>query len=63
MLDVGRPDLARRFLSSAGATPDGRYRGVGLLSYQSGTVLAFVEHYLVLGQGASVRAAIDTVTP
>jgi hypothetical protein len=62
VLDVGRPDLARRFLSRAGANPDGRYRGVGLLSYQSGTVLAFVEHYLVLGQAASVRAAIDTAS-
>jgi hypothetical protein len=60
ILDVARPGLARRFLSGAGATPDGRYRGVALLSYPSGTVLAFVAHYLVLGQAASVRAAIDT---
>jgi hypothetical protein len=60
VLDVARPDLAQRFLSRAGARPDGRYRGTPLLSYRSGTVLAFVQHYLVLGQAASVRAAIDT---
>lgn len=60
VLDVARADLARRYLSRAGATPDGRYAGTPLLSYRSGTVLAFVGHYLVLGQAASVRAAIDT---
>ncbi|HZU61628.1 MAG TPA: DUF3352 domain-containing protein, partial [Solirubrobacteraceae bacterium] len=61
VLDVARPGLARRFLAGAGATPYGRYRGTALLSYPSGTVLAFVSHYLVLGQAGSVHAAIDTV--
>jgi hypothetical protein len=60
VLDVSNRRLARRFLSGAGAVPDGRYGGVPLLSYSSGTVLAFVQHYLVLGQAASVRTAIDT---
>ena len=60
VLDVSRPGLARRFVSGAGAAPDGRYAGVRLFSYRSGTVLAFVQHYLVLGQASSVRAAIDT---
>lgn len=59
VLDVTHPGLARRFLSRAGVGPSGRYRGVALLRYTSGTVLAFVEHYLVLGQPGSVRAAID----
>src|SRR5262249_22992623 len=31
-------------------------------SYPTGTELAFVKHYLVLGQDASVRSAIDVAT-
>jgi hypothetical protein len=50
---------ARAFLRSAGAFANGAYRGTGLLVYPSGTELAFVGNYLVLGQDASVRAAID----
>jgi hypothetical protein len=39
--------------------PDGSYRGAKLYRYRSGARLAFVGHYLVLGQDASVRDAID----
>ena len=42
-----------------GATARGSYRGTALLGYATGSELAFVSHYLVLGQDASVRAAID----
>ncbi len=59
VLDVHRRQAAGRFLATVGARPDGTYRGVSLLAQPSGAVLAFVRHYLVLGQGASVRAAID----
>jgi hypothetical protein len=59
VLDVRDPGLARRFLDRVGARPAGAYRGVRLLSERTGAELAFVHHYLVLGQLASVRAAID----
>jgi hypothetical protein len=38
---------------------DGSYRTTTLYRYRSGATLAFIRHYLVLGQDASVRAAID----
>jgi hypothetical protein len=59
VLDVRDRAAARRFLANEGAGPDGIYRHVALFSRPSGTVLAFLRHYLVLGQLASVRAAID----
>jgi hypothetical protein len=59
VLDVRHRRQAMAFLNRVGATPDGRYRGVPLWRQPSGTVLAFVGHYLVLGQGASVQAAVD----
>ncbi len=59
VLDVRNGALARAFVSRAGARPLGRYDGVQMLSYGSGTELAFLTHYLVLGQDASVRAAIE----
>jgi hypothetical protein len=62
ILDVSRPAVARAFVARAGALPDGTYRGTTLYRYRSGSRLAFVGHYLVLGQGASVRAAIDART-
>ncbi|HLY49509.1 MAG TPA: DUF3352 domain-containing protein [Solirubrobacteraceae bacterium] len=59
VLDVRNRARARRFLFGAGARPEGAYHGVALLAQPSGTTLAFVRHYLVLGQVASVRQAID----
>ncbi|HEY2650275.1 MAG TPA: DUF3352 domain-containing protein [Solirubrobacteraceae bacterium] len=51
---------AQSFLAAQSATTDGAYRQVPLLRQPSGTTLALVGHYLVLGQAASVLAAIDT---
>jgi hypothetical protein len=59
VLDVSRTGAARAFVARAGATAVGAYRGIELYRYRSGTVLAFVGHYLALGQDASVHAAID----
>jgi hypothetical protein len=59
VLDVSRPRLARQFVAGSGAAADGSYRGTALLRYPSGTELAFVSHYLVAGQTASVRSSID----
>jgi hypothetical protein len=62
VLDVSRPAAARAFIARAGAILDGSYRGTKLFRYRSGSELAFVGHYLVLGQLASVRAAVDAAT-
>jgi hypothetical protein len=59
VLDVRNRARASAFLRSAGASADGAYRRVPLLRQGAGTVVAFVRHYLVVGQDASVRAAID----
>jgi hypothetical protein len=59
VLDVRNRRRASAFLTGAGAGEDGSYHGAALLHQGSGTVLAFVRHYLVFGQDASVRAAID----
>jgi len=59
VFDVARPALARRFILSGRAQPDGSYGSTPLFRNPSGTELAFVSHYLVAGQPASVRAAID----
>ena len=40
----------------------GSYRGIAIEGYSTGTQLAFVKHYLLLGQDASVRSAIDVAT-
>jgi hypothetical protein len=60
VLDVARPKRARAFVAHVGALPAGSYRGTKLYRYRSGTELAFVRHYLVLGQAASVQDAIDS---
>lgn len=60
VLDVRDRTRARSFLAQESATPDGNYRNVPLLRQPSGTTFAFVGNYLVLGQAASVDAAIDT---
>lgn len=59
VLDVARPAPARAFVMRAGAVADGSYRATKLYRYRTGTTLAFISHYLVLGQDASVRAAVD----
>jgi hypothetical protein len=50
---------ARAFIRAEGATSHGVYRGTTLYVYPSGSELAFVDDFLVLGQDSSVRAAID----
>jgi hypothetical protein len=63
VLAVRDPARARAFLTTAGATSAGSYRGVRLYGYPSSvTQLAFLRSYLVFGQAASVRAAIDVDT-
>jgi hypothetical protein len=59
ILDVKDRARAQAFVDSAGAVAHGSYRATPLLAYPAGTELAFVSHYLGLGQDASVRAAID----
>jgi hypothetical protein len=59
ILDVRDESRARAFINGAGAAPAGPYRGTGLYRYPTGTELAFVRHYLVIGQPASLRSAID----
>jgi hypothetical protein len=59
LLDVSAPELARAFVARTGATAAGSYRGIALLRYPSGAEAAFVRHYVAVGQGDSVRAAID----
>lgn len=59
VLDVKSASRARAFVAQAGASPVGAYHGVRILRYGSGTELAFVKHYLVVGSDAGVRGAID----
>jgi Protein of unknown function (DUF3352) len=62
VLDVSNLARARRFVSGAGAAPVAVYDGVRILGYSSGTELAFVSHYLVVGPDPAVRAAIAAGT-
>ncbi len=59
IVDVRNESRARTFITSARATLTGSYRGTGLYRLGSGTELAFVRHYLVLGSPAGVSSAID----
>jgi hypothetical protein len=59
VLDVRDRAKARAFVSRAGAASAGRYQGTNLYRYRSGSEVAFVKHYMVLGQPANVRSAID----
>lgn len=61
VLDVTDRSTARAFLVRAGATGAGSYRGTALLRTSGGTAFAFSGHFLMLGQDASVRAALDVV--
>ena len=62
VLDVADHARARAFALRSGAVSGGSYRGTQLLRYPAGTELAFVKRYLVVGDDASVRAAIDAGT-
>ena len=62
VVDVRDRSRAQALLRRAGATAAGSYRGIAIEGYPTGTELAFVKHYLVLGQDASVRSAIDVAT-
>lgn len=62
VLDVSDRTRAHAFLTHFGAKAAGSYRGIQLLAYPTGTELAFVGHYLIFGQDASVRAGIDADT-
>jgi hypothetical protein len=59
VLDVRDRARARAFLAARGAVLVGSYRGTRLLQEPPGTTFAFVGHYLVAGQMASVRTAIS----
>ena len=59
VIDVRNRAKAMSFLQGAGIVPLATYHGISLMRYPSGTTAAFVRHYLVLGQRASLRAAID----
>ncbi len=59
ILDVRDRARALAFIRGEGAVASGADRGVRLYAYSSGSELALVSHYLVVGQDASVRAAID----
>jgi hypothetical protein len=59
VLDVRNPARARAFITVEGAVRRGAYRGTALYAYSSGSELAFASHFLLVGQDASVRAALD----
>jgi hypothetical protein len=59
ILDVRNQPRARAFITGAGAVASGAYSRTGLYRFRSGTELAFVRHYLVMGQPADVQSAID----
>jgi hypothetical protein len=62
ILDVRDAARARAFIEREGASRHGSYRGTPLFTYSSGSELAFVSHFLIVGQDASVRAAVDVVS-
>ena len=59
---VKNESRAHTFVKNMGASSDGSYRGHALLHYPSGAELGFVDGNLVIGQSASIKAAIDTVS-
>lgn len=59
VLAVSDRARAQSFLRRSGARPHGSYRGTALETYPTGAEFAFVHGFLVLGQDASVRSAID----
>jgi hypothetical protein len=61
IIEVRDAGHARSFVRAQGAVAAGSARGRALLRYPNGNELAFLGHFLVIGQDASVRAAIDVV--
>ncbi len=59
VLGVANRSQAHAFVMRSGAVSAGSYRGTQLLRYPAGTELAFVKHYLTVGDDAGVRASID----
>ena len=59
VLDVKSLAKARNFVAHSGASHAGSRHGVNRYRLKTGTELAFVRHYLVLGQPATVDSAID----
>jgi hypothetical protein len=59
VLDVSDRTRARQFLERFGAGTSTSYRSTGITAYARGTEVAFVGHYLVIGQDPAVRASID----
>jgi hypothetical protein len=53
---------AQSFVHSIGAVSHGTYRDRTLLAYPDGSELTFIRNYLVIGQDASLRAAIDAAS-
>lgn len=63
LLAVADEEGARRFLArTAGPARRGSYRGEAVASYGNGTVAAFADGFLLVGQRATVRGALDRVT-
>ncbi len=60
LLDVDDVARGRAFVRAQGAVGAGSDRGHQLLRYPNGNELAFLGRFLVIGQDASVRAAIET---
>ncbi len=59
VVNVSDRRRAQSFLHSVGAAAHGSYRGRALLAVANGSELTFLGDELVIGQDASVRAAID----
>jgi hypothetical protein len=59
VLDVSDRARAGRFLARFGAGASTSYRSTAITAYSGGTEVAFVGHYLVIGQDPAVRASID----
>ncbi|MEO6857360.1 MAG: DUF3352 domain-containing protein [Solirubrobacteraceae bacterium] len=62
VLDVRDRRRALAFIRNEGAVGAGTYRGASLYAYRSGSELSFVSHFLLAGQDASVKAAIDVAS-
>jgi hypothetical protein len=59
VLAVSDRARAQAFIRGQGARPAGSYRGHALLGYANGSQLVFTGGWLLVGQAASVRAALD----
>lgn len=59
VLEVSDRARARTFLARFGSSRSTPYRSTTISAYAGGTEAAFVGRYLVLGQDAGVRAAVD----